>query len=437
MLAALAAIGDKPALDLRCIHVEHGIRPMEESRGDAEFVRSLCEKFNIPCSVVSIPPGKVAALARARGIGIEAAARFFRRRAWFREAGRLEEGGKPALIVTAHTADDALETALMRLLCGAGPAGLAAMPVKRGRLLRPLLAVGRADVIAYLGEKNIPWREDSTNADTRFLRNRVRHCLVPQLNELFPGWRKGLAAFAETQSLAAAFIRAEAGRRIVWTQAAGGPCTEADLFFAQSAIVREEALFQALDRFQARRKKNASPHSPLPIPHSPLPKTTSIRRSTIRHFCAGKVQAADLGPARVQRENGRIVIAKGRPPDEEYGFSLLIKESGSYNLKGVAINVEVCSIDECARGGIIALLPLALRKSFAGDLLVNSGRKIQARDLGRGCRWTALDVRGTAAFIGSGGVIRHRDFFSQSLSKGEQERLCRVTIMTHNGSIHA
>ena len=100
MLAALCAVTQKE--NIFCLHVDHGLRPAEESSGDAEFVRDFCREAGINCDVVSIPPGKIALFARRRGIGIEAAARFFRRRALFRQAARL---GENVVILTAHTKD--------------------------------------------------------------------------------------------------------------------------------------------------------------------------------------------------------------------------------------------------------------------------------------------------------------------------------------------
>jgi len=72
MLAALCAVAQKE--DVFCLHVEHGLRPAEESSGDAEFVRDFCEKRGINCRIVSIPPGKIASFARRKGTGLEAAA---------------------------------------------------------------------------------------------------------------------------------------------------------------------------------------------------------------------------------------------------------------------------------------------------------------------------------------------------------------------------
>jgi len=317
MLAALAAVRNRSAFKLRCIHIEHGIRPPAESRGDAEFVRSLCKQFRVPCRVVSVAPGKIAAAAKARGIGIEAAARQYRHHAWFREARRLETlpavlsgvlpSTLPVRVLTAHTADDMLETALMRIFRGAGPSGLAAMPANRGRLLRPLITLSRRDILNYLADRNITWREDSTNTDTQFLRNRVRHCLIPQINEHFPQWRTTLTALAETQSLTAEFIDDEASRRVLWQSfTPHSLSTDAGAFFTQPAIIREEALFQGIDRLLPDSQKKALFRKI---------KRVNIRRVNIRRFSEGAVTAVDLGPLDLRRKGDHIILSakKNKP----------------------------------------------------------------------------------------------------------------------------
>lgn len=413
MLTALAAPGNSPgpAFVLRCLHVEHGIRPAEESRGDAAFVRELCGKLEIPCKIVSIAPGKIAAAAKRRGIGIEAAARLYRHRALLGEARAIEaESAAPVRILIAHTRDDALETVLMRILRGAGPMGLSAMPARRGRILRPLLALGRAEVLRYLGEKNIPWREDSTNADTRFLRSRIRRRLIPFLNEYFPAWQKGLAALAETQSLTAAFIDGETGR-VNWTAAGGGAGsrilrTDAEFFFARPVIIREEALFRGIDRLLSG-------------------KSLPIKRAGIRRFCGGLTKAADLGPVRVRREDGRILVSLKKPRAAESGFSLLIKAPGLYTLRKATVEVKPCSEKTAGvTGGFYAFLPLALRRNCKGDCI---GGKCAPPELGRRERvLSALDRLGTAAFIGKDGTLLCREVPKDA----EKEKLCVVIVKT-------
>ena len=315
-MALLAALCDLRSCDclgaggrIVCMHVEHGIRPQEESGGDAEFVRSFCESRGIEYRIECIPPGKIAAFARRRGIGIEAAARHFRHRALLREAGKIDsqsksdgQGGKTRILI-AHTKDDALELALMRFLRGCGPAGLAAMPVNRERILRPLLNLTRAEVIAYLTEKKISWREDSTNTDEKYLRNRIRRRLVPLLNEAFPSWKSGVTALAETQSLAAAFLTEEAMSRVKWESEEDIDLSADEAnFFAQPLIVREEALFLGIDAIKITGDK-------------------SVKRAVVRKFCEGSVSAADLGPVKVRREKGKILLSCVKKEFFECGVS--------------------------------------------------------------------------------------------------------------------
>jgi len=314
LLAALHALRSGHLIGkdmLFCLHVEHGLRPAEESQGDAKFVLEFCKSNGIECHIENIPPGKIAAFARRKKIGIEAAARFFRHRAFSKEANRL---GDKTLILLAHTKNDLLETALMRILRGAGCAGLAAMPVKRGRLLRPLLKMTRADVIEYLKTKNISWREDSTNIDEKYLRNRIRRALIPLLNRSFPSWESGIFGLAETQSFTAAFIAGEADKRIKWQEIARNAnslvsvFTEVKNFFSQEQIIREEAVFQAIDEL-LKNKKNPRP----------------IKRSVVRRFCAGTVNAADLGPVKIKREGERIILSRSQKEYFESGLSRLIR----------------------------------------------------------------------------------------------------------------
>jgi tRNA(Ile)-lysidine synthase len=380
MICALAVLRDKERAEnggspspliLRCLHVEHGIRAAEESRGDADFVRDLCRSLDIPCKIVSVRRGKIARLAKDKGLGIEAAARFCRQRAWTAEARRIEAGhpGLRVRVLTAHTRDDLLETTLMRILRGAGPAGLAAMPPCRGILLRPLLGLSRADVIHYLEEKKIPHRTDSSNGDIRFFRNRIRARLIPRLDEDFPGWRVSLQALAETQAMTADFLKTEAGRRVSWNVAADGEnrrqkrlpqelWTDEAVFFAQDPLIREEALFLGIDLLLSQSAPGGDGFSaPVPAP----------RRAILRAFCAGGRKAADLGPVKLRRSGGRLFVGPCGPRPAETGFSLLIKEPGLYKLKQVTIELKPGLYTGSQGEGVFsAQLPLVLRRTFKG-----------------------------------------------------------------------
>jgi len=171
LLHALVLLRSELALQLTVCHVHHGLRP--EADHDARFVEALAARLECAARVVRVE------VSRAGGRSPEEAARIARHTALARVA-RVSGASRIAL---GHTADDQVETVLMRILQGAGPRGLAGIPVRRGRIVRPLLSVARAAVRTHLQTHGLDSVEDATNRDTTFLRNRVRHELLPLLAE--------------------------------------------------------------------------------------------------------------------------------------------------------------------------------------------------------------------------------------------------------------
>ncbi len=170
---------------LTVAHLDHGLRP--DSADDATFVADAAAALGLPCIVHATD---VATLARAEGRSIEDAGREARYR--FLE----EVAPNGALIATAHTADDAAETVLLNLLRGAGLAGARGIPARRGRVVRPLLGERRATLRAALDVGGIAYRDDPSNTDPAFLRNRVRGELLPLLEALRPGAVERIGRFA-------------------------------------------------------------------------------------------------------------------------------------------------------------------------------------------------------------------------------------------------
>jgi tRNA(Ile)-lysidine synthase len=156
-------------------HFNHQLRG-SESDGDEAFCRTLATRIGVPVDVGS---ADVTALAREQHVSIEVAARRARY-AWFSDvADRL--GARH--VATGHTQDDQAETFLLRVLRGAGSAGLAGIQPARGIFVRPLLDVRRRDLVAWLDEAGERYRDDSTNRDLRIPRNWIRHHLLPSLAE--------------------------------------------------------------------------------------------------------------------------------------------------------------------------------------------------------------------------------------------------------------
>jgi len=159
-------------------HFNHRLRGAE-SDADEQFVVELCRGLGLSCEVGRADAGRLSATGAD---GLEAAAREARYA--FLQAAAERLGAR--YVVTAHTADDQAETILHRIVRGTGLAGLAGMPRYRPlgpavTLLRPLLGLRRSDVTAYLAELGQPYREDATNADAIYTRNRIRLELLPQL----------------------------------------------------------------------------------------------------------------------------------------------------------------------------------------------------------------------------------------------------------------
>ena len=188
LLHMLKGEAERCGFFLSAVHCEHGIRG-EASLSDARFVGELCRDWEIPLFVFS---ADCPAEAAAKGVGLEAAAREFR----YRSFESLLAEGKADFIATAHHLDDEAETVLFRLCRGASLTGAKGMTERRGKYLRPLLSCTRAQITAYAKEKGLAYREDESNKDAAFTRNKLRLEVLPRLEEAVPGAAGNLAAFA-------------------------------------------------------------------------------------------------------------------------------------------------------------------------------------------------------------------------------------------------
>ena len=157
----------------------------EESDGDEKFVREYAEKNGVQCYVKHFDTEQYSA---EQGISIEMAARDLRY-AWFEELRQQLGYDK---IAVAHHADDQAETFFINMLRGAGLRGLKGMQPQNGVVIRPMLWASREQIHQYAVENQITWREDHTNAETIYLRNKIRNQLLPVFDELHPEARQGL-----------------------------------------------------------------------------------------------------------------------------------------------------------------------------------------------------------------------------------------------------
>ncbi|MCC6135487.1 MAG: tRNA lysidine(34) synthetase TilS [Candidatus Contendobacter sp.] len=185
---------------LEAAYVDHGLQPASADWG--EQCAQICRDLDVPFRVLRVNAWP------AVGESPEAAARSARYAAFAAELA------PDSALLTAHHRDDQAETLLLQLLRGAGPHGLAAMPAAtrlgRGWLLRPLLETDRADLLAYVHDRQLHWIEDASNADSGFDRNYLRHHILPLLRERWPAATRTLARSARWCAETADWLDAEA-----------------------------------------------------------------------------------------------------------------------------------------------------------------------------------------------------------------------------------
>jgi tRNA(Ile)-lysidine synthase len=222
LLRILAARSKELGLALHAAHLHHGLRGAEAD-ADLEFCRALAAKLGLPFHEARVDTrqeaqadgksGKTAETAKPTETIEEAARRL--RFAWFRQ---LLASGEVDAIATAHTLDDQAETVLAKFLRGAWTEGLSGIHPKletpEGRIIRPLLGATHAEIEAYLRELGQDWREDSSNRNLTFTRNRIRHELLPLLESWNPRLREHMAQMAALALDEEAWWQAELARLV-------------------------------------------------------------------------------------------------------------------------------------------------------------------------------------------------------------------------------
>jgi len=198
LLGALAGLAAEFGVSVCAAHFNHGLRG-DESLRDQHCAENVARRLGIDLVV-----GRSSALDH--GANLEARAREQR----YAFLTRTAEGQSCTKIATGHTLDDQAETVLMRLLRGSGPEGLAGIqPVRDGRIIRPLIECSRAEVLAFLHAADLPFCQDSSNRDLRFLRNRIRHEVMPLLESIQPAAKRRLAAAGQLVTDEVGLLRAQ------------------------------------------------------------------------------------------------------------------------------------------------------------------------------------------------------------------------------------
>lgn len=197
LLHRLYHLRSRLGIEVAAAHYNHTLRGAESERDEEfvrEFVRFCCGRdrwtdemgrvHELPAVELAVGRGDVAGEAKRRGRGLEETAREMRYEFLEQAAQRLGAG----VIATAHTGNDNAETVLLHLARGTGLRGLTGIAPVRGRIVRPLLTTSRQEVEDYLRYYALPYMNDSTNQSDAYTRNRVRHKIVPEFNDIYPGF---------------------------------------------------------------------------------------------------------------------------------------------------------------------------------------------------------------------------------------------------------
>ena len=362
LLDVLTALASRRGFRVVAAHLDHGLRA--SSGADAAFCRDLCARLGV---ALEVGIADVKGRARNEKGGTEEAARL-ERYAFLREVA--EEHGACGIAV-AHTQDDQAETFLLRLLRGAGSAGLGAMRPVNGDILRPMLEASRKDVLAHLAARGLPHREDETNADRAFLRNRTRHELLPYLEQRFnPKVRQALARAASVLAEEAGML-AEEGAALLDAAGDGQP-------HGEDVIVDRTAL-ASVTRALARAAIRAA-----------LERTGGLRGVGLEHV--DRILALAAGPSgkRIPLPGGREAVVEfhhlrngpRQRPSEPFSIDLMVP--GTAEIPG-GFSIEALSDSGPAESnGATAVVaapdgPLTVRTRQPGDRVRAKGRDMSLK----------------------------------------------------------
>ncbi len=191
LLSLFNGLRDEWRLKLHVVHFDHGLRG-RESDADVLFVRTLCEGLAVPCIVKRLAMN--GADRRSQGSSLQEYARNRR----YHELASLAEELDADKIAVGHTADDQVETMIMWMVRGAGTKGLSGIPpVRPPHIIRPLLSTSRAELLEYLQVRKLSYRIDSSNDKPIYLRNRIRHEVMPILKQYNPNLIRAVARQAD------------------------------------------------------------------------------------------------------------------------------------------------------------------------------------------------------------------------------------------------
>ena len=342
LLDLLDRLKDELQLTLFVAHADHGLRA--DSASDEQFVRKLVVGYKLPY--------RHARLKLPKAGNTEAAAREARY-AWLE---KIRQQTKAAFVVTAHHANDQVETLFLHLARGSGLTGLVGMPEVQGHVLRPLLHIPRREIEAYAKQRNLTYRTDPTNQDLSLARNRIRRQVVPSLEKINPRLVETVS-----QSMGVLGIEHEALRELAETELAnattdhGKDWVELDVSYLDEAstairyLIWRAASRQLFGHLQGWRLVNVAD----------LENLLNLQAGRSLHLPRG---------LRAYRRAGSIMLKKGGPPTEPGQTTLPLPGVAVFGHQTVTATQRKA---DAASAGVFTVD----RSKMEGELVVRSPRR--------------------------------------------------------------
>ena len=238
LISALAGLSVHP-VKLTAAYFNHRLRPEPELSEEIEIIRRQSEALGVKLYIGEAGENEIKSRAVESGLSLEEAARNARYSFLF----SLRDQICADYIAVGHNADDNAETMLMRFLQNGGTSGLSGIPEKRGALIRPLYRADRETIEEYIRAEKLLCSLDKTNMETDFLRNRIRHEIIPVIKDVFPEFKRNMASLSEKLRADERFIMHETKNRIVWAQNGIKYQTSLENFNKQPLSVKMRSIF--------------------------------------------------------------------------------------------------------------------------------------------------------------------------------------------------
>ncbi len=357
LLSLLYQVADTMDLYLEVAHLDHALR--DTSHDDARFVEQLCVGLGVP---LTVERRDVAEIARQSKGNLEEVAREVR----LDFLTMTAQARNCDLIALGHHADDQAETFLMRLLRGAGTTGLAGRRMVNESVVRPLLPFRRADLLAYLKSEEIAWREDESNLDQAFTRNRIRHHLLPVLESFNPNISSQLSGLCEQMRQDDDF----------WADLVSLELTRCGKWQDDDYTLDRPLLLELAPALASR------------VVRSVLHQVRGDLRGMTAAHIADILRLVSKGPPQgelslpgvwVARRYEKLLFRRQKPETTKY-FELTLNQPGTYQLPGgcslcVSLEDRACgeSVESAEFAATGLSFPLQIRHFQPGDRLRPSG----------------------------------------------------------------